>query len=68
MFFSEEKNRKTFISPLPQNSGMTDILGAAGSKSFLLLFFQKRRLSSFLTRPKSSSERQHKCPTADKAC
>jgi hypothetical protein len=42
MFFSEEKNQKTFTSPpLPGSRPWPDGCRSAGNKSLLLLFFRK---------------------------
>jgi hypothetical protein len=46
MFFSEEKNQKTFISsPLPRSRPWPGCLRRRRDKSLLLLFFRKEDLS-----------------------
>jgi hypothetical protein len=55
MFFSEEKNQKTFVSPLFARSGPWPALSAAPKhKSLLVLFFRKERLP---LQPSSSTRR-----------
>ncbi len=51
MFFSEEKNQKTFIfSAAPTIEAMAGILPRAPDiKVFLLLFLQKKKTLSFLS-------------------
>jgi hypothetical protein len=47
MFFSEEKNQKTFISPpLPRSRPWPGYCRSARNKSLLLLFFRKEVSSS----------------------
>jgi hypothetical protein len=48
MFFSEEKNQKTFaLAPAAKVGAMTDKLGIESkNKSLLVLFFRKELLSS----------------------
>jgi hypothetical protein len=46
MFFSEEKNQKTFISPpLPRGKPWPACIRSTRPKSLLLLFFRKEDLS-----------------------
>jgi hypothetical protein len=46
MFFSEEKNQKTFIfQPLPRSRPWPASFRRARHKSLLLLFFRKEELS-----------------------
>jgi hypothetical protein len=48
MFFSEEKNQKTFMFPsLPSYQAMAGKHPLARRQSFLLLFFKEEVLSSF---------------------
>jgi hypothetical protein len=51
VFFSEEKNQKTFISPpLPRSRPWPVRLRQRRDKSLLLLFFRKEDLSSLACR------------------
>ena len=48
MFFFEKKNQKTFFLVGGTPGALHRARGGDGSKSFLLLFFKKEVLSSFL--------------------
>ncbi len=55
MFFSEEKNQKTFTSPrVPKYGTWPATWKSRGHKSFLLLFFKKEVLFAFLLLPSSA--------------
>jgi len=59
MFFSEEKNQKTFISPAasPPSGHVPDPSVGTRSKSLLLLFFRKEDSSSAFNRALTTGNR-----------